>query len=37
MIQAGIQAAARLAETSNVEVEAESAESRKVAGGRTVH
>ena len=29
MIQAGIQAAARLAETSNVEVEAESAESKK--------
>ena len=37
MIQAGIQAAARLAEMSSVEVEAESAESKKVAGGRTVH
>ena len=37
MIQAGIQAAARLAEMSSVEVDAEAAESKKAAGGRTVH
>ncbi len=37
MIQAGIQAAARLAEMSSVEVDADNAESTKVAGGRTVH
>ena len=37
MIQAGIQAAARLAEMSSVEVDTESPEGTKVAGGRTVH
>ena len=37
MIQAGIQAAARLAEMSSVEVDADTASSKKVAGGRTVH
>jgi hypothetical protein len=37
MIQAGIQAAARLAEMSSVEVDADTAASKKVAGGRTVH
>ena len=37
MIQAGIQAAARLAEMSSVEVDADNAEGTKVAGGRTVH
>jgi hypothetical protein len=35
--KAMIQAAARLAEMSSVEVDAEAAESKKAAGGRTVH